>query len=301
MNSSFGFSSRRGPAAVGAFLVLATFACLPVHAAVAPDTLSIQVVPVDRMAHRFLLEALLERNGDPEALYDKVSQAAGGALTGVEASCRTNLMPRYSEPGSPWLGWRLLARVRRDSCDWFIGALSCADTLCGQLVTHERLAMLSITQARARILIAPGAPSTIGDEGTSQIDSVALFKGPSHLLLQARRRFTSQHPCYDGPESRSSEAADFFVLRGDRVLQAFSLEVAADDASHDDVDGDSGRNVTGKVTASATAIQLDLRADQWQATSDGDPKKTRHRIQESRVRLRFNDGDGLYLGAGPER
>ena len=210
-------------------------------------------------------------------------------------------MPDDSEPGTPWLGWRLLARVRRDSCDWFIGSLSCADTLCGELVSHERLAMMSITQARARILIAPGEPSTIGDEGVTQIDSVAFFKGSSHLLLQARRRLDSQHPCYDGPEHRSSERADFFVLRGDAILQSFSLEVAADDASHDDVDGDSGRNVTGRITASATAIQLERRTDDWQEAPDGDPKKTQHKRLDSRVRLRFQDDAGLYLGADAER
>jgi hypothetical protein len=288
--------------ALGACLLLASLASSPAFAASsAPDTLSMQVVSVDRLAHRFLLESLLDRGGDPEALYDKVSQIAGGALVGVEATCRSNLMPRYSEPGSPWIGWRLLARVRRDSCDWFIGALSCADTLCGALVTHERLAMMSITQAGARIVIAPGQPSTIGDDGTTQIDSVALFKGSSHILLQARRRFDTQHPCYDGPEHRSSEAADFFVLRGDRVLQAFTLDVAAADASHNDVDGDSGRDVTGKLTASATGIQLDRRTDEWQESADRDPKKTQHKVQESRVRLRFRDGAGLYLGADAER
>lgn len=290
-----------GSKVIAAGVLLAVVAAPAFAGSTAPDTLSMQVVPVDRLAHRFLLEALLDRSGDPEVLYDKVSQIAGGALTAVEASCRTNLMPRYSEPGSPWLGWRLLARVRRDSCDWFIGALSCADTLCGELVSHERLAMMSITQARARIVIAPGLPSTIGDEGTTQIDSVALFKGSSHILLQARRRHASSHPCYDGPEYRSSEAADFFVLRGDRVLQAFTLESAADDQSHDDESGDSGRRVTGRLTASATGIQLDRRTDEWQETVDGDPKKTQHKVQESRVRLRFEDGAGLYLGASSDR
>lgn len=288
-----------------AALLCALFVLLgfPAHAgAAAPDTLGVQVVAVERDAHAFLQDAIADRSLDAELLYDKISQAAGGVLVGVEGSCRTNLMPKYSEPGSPWLGWRLLARVRRDSCEWFIGALSCADSLCGgTLVTHERLAFLSVTPARSRILIYPGRPSTIGDDGTTQIDSVALFKGSSHILVQARRRADSQHPCFDGPHHSSVEAADFFVLRGDRVLQAFSLDVAAESADHDDESGDSGTNMTGTLVASATNIQLDRRTDAWQESPDGNPQKTQHKVQEARVRLRFSDGSGTYLTSHSER
>lgn len=270
--------------------------------AAGPDTLSAQVVPVDREAHAFLLDALADRTSGEEALYDRVSLAAGGALAPVEASCRSGLFPKHMEPGSPWLGWRLLARVRRDSCDWFIGSLSCADTLCGGgLVTHERLALLSVTPAQARILLYPGRPSTIGDEGSCQVDSVALFKGSGHLLLQARRRSTSEHPCSDGPGRSSTVAADFFVLRGDRVLQAFTLETSAEAIDHDDEGGDSGVTTTGTLVASATAIQLDRRTDEWQEAADGDPKKTQHRIREAKVRLRFHDGSGTYLGLSGDR
>jgi hypothetical protein len=196
----------------------------------------------------------------------------------------------------------MLARVRRDSCDWFVGALSCADSLCGgTVVTHERIAFMSVTPARVRILVYPGRASTIGDPGSCVVDSIALHKGTSHVVVQARRREVSQHPCYDGPSASSSETADFFVLRGDRLVQAFSLQIAAATSDHDDVDGDSGSTTTATLVASATAIQLDGRTDDWQETPDGDPKKTQHRLQEKKVRLRFRDGAGLYLGADTER
>ena len=271
-------------------------------ASASPDTLSAQVVTLDRDAHEFLVDAIADRSLDAETLYDKVGMAAGGALAGVEAACRSNLLPKHSEPGSPWLGWRLLARARRDSCDWFIGSLSCADTLCGgALVSHERLALLSVTPARARILLYPGRPSTIGDEGSSRVDSVALFKGSSHLLLQARRRTSSEHPCSDGPGRSSAVASDFIVLRGDRVLQAFTLETSAESVDHDDDGGDRGVTTTGTLVASATSIQLDRRTDEWQEAADGDPKKTQHRTREAKVRLRFHDGSGTYMGLGGDQ
>lgn len=282
-------------------VVTATLGAVAIPAGAAgasPDTLSVQVVTLDRDTHEFLLDAVGDRSLDPETLYDKVGMAAGGALAGVEATCRSNLLPRHSEPGSPWLGWRLLARARRDSCDWFIGSLSCADTLCGALVSHERVALLSITPARARILLYPGQPATIGDEGSCQVDSVALFKGSSHLLLQARRRSSSEHPCADGPGRSTAVAADFFVLRGDRVLQAFTLETSAESVDHDDEGGDRGVTTTGTLVASATAIQLDRRTDEWQEAADGDPKKTQHRTRGAKVRLRFDDGSGTYMGLG---
>lgn len=267
------------------------------HAAgdAATDTLTAQVIPVDANGHAYLVDSIAERTLGAETLHDRVGQVAGAALVKVEATCRTNLMPKYAEPGSPWLGFRLLARVRRDSCDWFIGALSCADTLCGgNLVSHERLAFVSVTPARAQVLLYPGEASTIGDPGSCVIDSVALHKGSNHFLVQTRRRMDSQHPCFDGAGRSSAEVADFFVLRGDRVVQAFSLQTAVEAADHDDESGDSGLTSTGTLLVSPVAIQLDRKTDEWQETADGDPRKTQHRVRGERIRLRFSDGSGTY-------
>ncbi len=130
------------------------------------------------------------------------------------------------------------------------------------------------------------------------MDSVAILKGEGYALIQARREISSEHPCYDGPESSESTQALFALLRGDSVIQAFAILQAASSSSHNDVDGDSGTDRSGKLRVTADAVQLDYRVEEWAESPDMDPMKLQRKVIETGfVRFEYGPEKGRFVRA----
>jgi hypothetical protein len=209
-------------------------------------------------------------------------------VSDIEAVCRTGLRSRSEEPGSPRLAWRHFVRATTDSCTWVVGAVSCGDTLCADWVTQDRLAAVSAEPRTVRIMLFPAGALSIGAEGTVSVDSISAFRANDHVLVQARRISTTDHPCYGGPESSRTEYAEFLVLRGARVTQAFALGGSSESSSEDDVDGATGKTVHAELRVSADTIIRTLRIEDWHESPDGDPRKMERKLRTETLRLVYD-------------
>ena len=278
-----------------AFMIALAFVPHRASASAAPETLTAQVVALDPHDHAGLLKAIDELAPRPDSLRGRAAWIMTYALQDAEATCRSGLLSKDDEPGSPTLSWRHLAYLRADSCSWYVGALSCWDSLCGAQVTHDRLALLCVCRATSRIFILPVETPSIGEPDVQRVDSAAIFRAPDHALIQARRQLTNDHPCWWGPDGYEVEKSDFVVVRGDQLLQAFTLDVSSDASSHDDENGGSGTSVTVVIDASAAVVRMDSKRDEWEASPDLDPNKTVHHLSSSRARLEYSRATHRFI------
>ena len=167
-------------------------------------------------------------------------------------------------------------------------AVSCGDTLCADWVTQDRLAAVSAVPHAARITLFPAGSLSIGAEGTVSVDSIRAFHANDRALVQARRISTTDHPCYGGPESSKTEDAEFLVLNGARVTQAFTLGGSSESSSEDDVDGATGKTVHADFRVSADSILRTLRIEDWHESPDGDPRKMERKMRTETLRLVYD-------------
>jgi hypothetical protein len=250
---------------------------------------------LDPRAHEALRRRLAAGGAAQESLRGAALDLAMGPLSPLERACRSGLLSKDAEPGSPWLAWRALGRAVADSCVWYLAALSCTDSLCGSaLVPHDRLALLCVAPARSRLFLLPAEAARIGDHA-SRVDSVSVFRAPGRVVVQARRITTSEHPCWDGPHVQRDEAACFAVLRGDSLAQSFALATASASADHDDVEGDSGTDVSGALRADASAIRLERRIETWREVPGDDAAPLRREVWHESVRLAYRDDVGRFV------
>lgn len=227
-------------------------------------------------------------------------------LDGLETACRTKLLMKEEEPGSPWLMWRSKRRVQAGDTPWYSGGLSCTDVLCGYSNTedpvepllHDRAALVGIGPGRTRVYLWPKEPSTIGDEGSAEVYTVDAIPGKDYVLVQMWRAVTSEHPCYDGGDHVSSDEGYFMVLRGDSLVQCFRLVPKWEWDSHDDVDGDLETTRTSTLSVSATSIRMDYRVEERQHSPDGDESKTTTKItRRGAVNLAYDPKSGRFRRA----
>lgn len=286
----------RGIGPLMAALVL-TMASSPVAASSrrVMDSLPGQIIRFDPQDHRSLLEAVARSRMRSDSLDRRAAGVVVSSLSRLEGECRSNLFSKDAEPGSPWLLWRSLGRVELDSCVWYAGALSCTDAVCGnELLLHDRLALLHVRRDRSGMSLFPQEASGIQD-GPADLDSVAFLRGAGYVLVQARRRVTSEHPCYDGPDAEEAAEMFFAVLRGDSVVQAFELESESYSGSHDDVSGDAGADVHGDLVVRADAVQLSYKAEEWSESPDADPAKTKRTVTPGAVRFEYRPKTGHFV------
>ena len=287
----------RGSSCVLIVALLLTIAPSPAAAAGwgVTDSLPGQIVRFHPLDHQGVLAAIARSRTQSDSLDRKAGGLVTSSLSWLEGECRTNLLSKGAEPGSPWLLWRSRGRVELDSCVWYVGALSCTDAVCGsELLLHDRLALLHVQRDRSGVIVFPQRASGIQEE-PSDVDSVAFLRGAGYVLVQARRRVTSEHPCYDGPDSHETTEMYFAVLRGDSVVQAFELELESTASSHDDESGDAGATVRGELAVRADAIQFNYAVEEWSESPDANPAKTKKAVAPGTVRFEYRPKLGRFV------
>ena len=268
--------------AVLAMLALAP-ASAPAGSPVFVDSLVPQAVSLYPAVHAGLRKVALGPDR-PDSLTD-FHRSVVLSTTQLESRCRTGLLMKEQEPGSPWLTWRSLARVDVDDAVWYVAALSCVDSVCSahdepptELLLHDRVALLAVGRKRSRVFLLPPEPATIGDEGSALVDHASAIRGDGHTVVQVHRHLESSHPCYDGGDYVASDELYVFVLRGDSLAQALVLVPHEKWDSHDDVDGDHETDRTSTLSVTPTAIRLAYQVEERQHSPDGDETKVRTTI-----------------------
>jgi len=223
-------------------------------------------------------------------------------LSQLEGPCRTNLLMKEEEPGSPWLMWRGFARIQAADTPWYAGGLSCADVLCRYSDTespvepllHDRVALVGIGPQRTCVYLLPPEPATIGDHGSAAVASAGANPGKGYVVIQVLRVVDSEHPCYDGGDHVSYDERYFMVLRGDSLVQSFKLVPRHEWYSHDDADGDLDTKRTASLSVSATLIRMAYQVEETQHSTDV-PDKTRTRItQRGVIELAYDERSGRF-------
>ena len=267
-------------------LISALLVCFVPRAATAQDSLSVEVFALGSSVHDTLVSS-----GDSLSGASRASLLR--ALSPLQAACRSGALSKREEPGQASLSWRTLARVPADSCTWFFGALSCEDSLCGERVSHDRLAALCVGRRRSVVSLFPGDRSSIGEASVTRVDSVVVFRGEDHRLVEAWRKVTTNHPCWGGPDNAEAEIACFLVLRGDRVAQAFQIVANADTVSGDAVDGDQGTSVRSFFQIWAGGIEVRRRIEDWANKPNGDA--ARSKMREESIQLSYDPKRGRFF------
>jgi len=231
-----------------------------------------------------------------DALTENQRAVVLATLGGLETSCRTGLLPKDEEPGSPWLAWRPLARADVGETVWYVAALSCSDSLCGsRLVLHDRLALLAVGRERSRVLLLPPEPAAIGDEGSAVVDSADVIPGDGFTLVPVKRHLQSDHPCYDGGDYTATDQQFVLLLRGDSLVQSMVLTRREEWDSHDDVDGDQETYRRSALSIMASSIRMDYQVIERQHSPDGDESKTRIKVtQRGVVRVAYDKASGRF-------
>lgn len=269
-------------------LVSVLLACIVPRAVVAQDSLGVEVVALGSAVHQSLVSS-----GDSLSAAARASLLR--ALSPLQSACRSGALSKQEEPGKAFLSWRTLERVSAESCQWFIGALSCEDSLCGERVPHDRLAALCVGPRRSVLSLFPEHRSTIGEASVSRVDSVIVFSGEDHRLVEAWRKVTTDHPCWGGPDNAEAEIACFLVLRGDRVAQAFQIVANADTVSGDAVDGDQGTSVRSFFQTWAGGIEVRRRTEDWVNKPNGDADPARSKMREEKLQLSYDPKRGRFF------
>ena len=286
---------RGGCALVAALIMVIAPSAAAADGAGVADSLPAQVIQFHPQDHPQVLEAVARSRTRSDSLDRRAAGLITSSLSWLEGECRATLLSKDAEPGSPWLLWRSRGRVELDGCVWYAGALSCTDAVCGsELLLHDRLALLHVRRDRSGLFVLPPRAAGIQD-GPSDVDSVAFIRGAGYVLVQARRRVTSEHPCYDGPDSQEATEMYFAVLRGDSVVQAFELESESTTSSHDDESGDAGADVRGDLVVTADAVQFDHAVEEWSESPDADPGKTKKAVTPGTVRFEYRPKTGRFV------
>jgi hypothetical protein len=209
-----------------------------------------------------------------------------------EEACRANPMSKEDEPGSPWVTWRTLARMEQGGDTCFVGALSCTDSLCGpDLVPHERLCVICADRDRAEVSLYPNEAPSIRDE-PAEIDSVAIFPAGDHILLEAHLKETDYSPCGGVGGSRGSVDGYFVTLRGGRVIQAFSLDLAVWVDEENPPEGDSGWAFTTTSRVTANVVEMDFKDEDWSDTTSAGEQRVLN--EAGTIRYEYNSEQGLF-------
>lgn len=247
----------------------------------AEDSLAAEVVSLDDRELQFFQRLAADFPTDIDPFARRWS-GVSSFLDADERACRSNLMSKEQEPGSPSLVWRALGRVVQEDATCFIGAVSCGDSLCGMWIHHDRLGVLCLRPTEGELSVYPREAVTIGDGGTEAIDSLVVARGADHDLIQVRRRSSIDHPCYSGVQSGEMDERFFVVLRSGHAVQA--LRIVASSYSSDE---SSASFQTGILTMTPESISLEYQEEEYISAGPGDTTTVESHAITDRGTLRY--------------